>query len=98
MKMKMSKQFNDVSELMTMQLSLHLDKKNECFEHNHIIEYVNIIKINFEVKSTVSIEIFKNYTLVVVNRNLQKIKWTINKLALNEMRDRNLTLKDELCL
>jgi hypothetical protein len=53
---------------------MHLNKKNVCFEHNHTSEYVDVIKINFDVKSTVSIEIFKGYILVVVNRNLQRVK------------------------
>ena len=95
MKLKLSKHYTDStgSELMTVVLSLHLDRKNPCSEHNHTAEYVDILKINSGVKNTAATEVSKGYAPAVVNRNLQGVKWSANKTALEEAGGIHMDLK-----
>ena len=53
---------------------MHEDKKNFCSEHNHIFEYVNIIKLNSAIKFSVDDEIAKNYASIIVHKNLKRVK------------------------
>ena len=55
-KLKMVKQFlsTDPTTLTSVSLSLHQDKKdeNQCFEHNHTLEYMDHIKLNSHIRAT----------------------------------------------
>lgn len=64
MKLKLFKQHD------TMIVSLHLNAKNLYYEHKHEVEYLNVIKINFEIRLIVKNEIIKEYAFIIVNRNL----------------------------
>lgn len=73
-------------------MSLHVNK-NACLKHNHTAEYVNIIKLNFAVKITVDNEMIKEYASIQVNRLLQNVKFSINKLVLQQSDEQHLNLK-----
>ena len=72
MKLKLNRQYrdNDVDELKEIKLARHDDYR----EHSHILNYIDFVKINDEVKSVVVDEIFKEYALFVINRLLKRIK------------------------
>lgn len=42
-------------------MSLHVNK-NVYLKYNHTVKYVNIIKLNFEIKTMIENEIVKEYT------------------------------------
>ncbi|MCJ1267566.1 hypothetical protein MMC22_007451 [Lobaria immixta] len=92
MKVKLCKHYAN-TELVTVVLSLHQDYKNPCLEHNHTAEYLDTIKINSGVKVTAAAEVSKGYAPAVVNQNLQGVKWSANKVALEEAGGIHMNLK-----
>ena len=92
MKLKISKQYTG-SEIVTVTLSLHEDRKNPCSQHHHTAEFVDILKINSGVKNTAAAEVSKGYAPAAVNRNLQGVKWSANKVALEEAGGIHMDLK-----
>lgn len=92
MKMKLCKYYAD-TELVTVILFLRQDHKNPCLEHNHTAEYLDTIKINFGVKITAAAEVSKGYASAVVNQNFQGVKWSANKVTLEEADGIHMNLK-----
>ena len=72
------KQFDETKNLMTMTFNCLINKKLD-FEidqrhHNHFLEFLNDIKINFALKFTAGEKMAKGYTSKTVNKNMQKMK------------------------
>ena len=79
MKLAMIKQFNETNEgLLTVTLIRHINKKLDesinQLQHNHILEVVDSIKINFAIRLTADKEVAKEYTSGAVNRNMQGVR------------------------
>ena len=70
MKLKYSQQYRDNDELEEITLS----RLDDCLEHNHILKYIDVIKINDAVKFVVAHEVFKEYVLAIINRLLKGTK------------------------
>ena len=93
MKLKMIKKFSG-ERLTEVVLNRHQGRgKNACLEHNHQLEYIDMIKINSAVRSTAATEVSKGYAPCDVNRNLQGVKWTSNKEVLKKAGGTHLNLK-----
>ena len=98
MKLKMIKQFlsTDKDTLTSVSLSLHQEKKdeNQCFQHNHTLEYMDHIKLNSHIRATAAAEIKHGYTASSVKKLLTSIKYTANATALSEAGGKKITLSD----
>lgn len=53
---------------------LYIDKKLSCSLYNHMFNYSDSIKLNSTIKFAANHEITKDYTLVIMNCNLQEVK------------------------
>ncbi len=95
MKLKMVKSFSqsDHGILMSVEISLHLDKKNPCQQHNHEADYVDQCKINSFVMNAAGLVVASGWEVASVHSNLKGVKWTSNLTALEAAGGRHLTLK-----
>lgn len=50
------------------------EKEKICYIYNHILEYLNIIKVNFKVKNTIGTKFAKKYWPNDINKNIKKVK------------------------
>lgn len=64
-----------------------------CYKHNHSLEYLDTIKANLKVKTTVAAEVAKGYRPSDINRNIKGVKWAANKKALENVGGVHLDLK-----
>ena len=94
MKLKMVKKFSqsDSSILMTVELSLHLDKKSPCYQHNHDRDYVDQVKINSFVMHAAGEAVSKGWQIASIYSNLRGVKWTANLSALEAAGGKHLKL------
>ena len=94
MKLKMVKAFSqsDSSILMTVVLSLHLDKKSPCQQHNHERDYVDQVKINSFVMTAAGEAVSKGWQIASIYSNLRGVKWTGNLSALEAAGGKHLKL------
>ena len=94
MKLKMVKKFSqsDSSILMTVELSLHLDKKSPCYQHNHKRDYVDQVKINSFVMTAAGEAVAKGWQVASIYSNLRGVKWTANLSALEAAGGKHLKL------
>lgn len=95
MKLKMIKTYSesDRAILLSVELSLHLDKKHSCWEHNHERDYLDQCKINSFVMNTAGKAVAQDFEVSSVHSNLKGVKWTNNLTALEAAGGRHLTLK-----
>ena len=93
-KLKMVKKFSqsDSSILITVQLSLHLDKKSPCYQHNHERDYVDQVKINSFVMTAAGEAVAKGWQVASIYSNLRGVKWTANLSALEAAGGKHLKL------
>ena len=80
MKLALIKRFDETTDhLLSVKLNCHINKKFDSAinqrQHNHTLKFFDSIKINFAIKLTADQKMTKKYTLVAMNRNMQKIKW-----------------------
>ena len=69
MKLIIIKQFDDINNLLTINVKLYVDKF-----HNHTLKFLNNIKINFVVKFATENEMIKEYVFAIINKNMQEMK------------------------
>ena len=95
MKIKMVKTYSqsDHSILLSISLSLHIDKKHACWEHNHQQDYLDQVKINSFVMNIAGKAVSQRYEVHSVRSNLKGVKWTENRTALEAAGGRHITLK-----
>ncbi|KAL2047152.1 hypothetical protein N7G274_001171 [Stereocaulon virgatum] len=98
MKLKMVKQFSSINPdiLLSVSLSLHQDKKdeNQCFEHNHTLEYIDHITLNSFIQTTAADLIEHGYAPASIKQILTGIKYPVNAIALFEAGGKRVTLND----
>ena len=96
MKLKMVKTYSqsDHSILLSVEISLHLDKKHPCWEHNHGQDYVDQCKINSFVMNAAGLAVAQGWEVHSVHSNLKGVKWTHNLTALEAAGGRHLKLID----
>ena len=86
MKLAIIKQFDEASNLVSVSLGLHLNKKLDDSmdqrQHNHSLEFLDDVKINSAIMLVAGQEVAKGYAPAVVNKNMQGIKWEGNFEAL----------------
>lgn len=74
MKLNIYKLFDKKNQLVLVELVHNKlksrGKKEIYYTHNHILEYVDIIKINSKIKNTVGTEFTKGYWSSDINRNI----------------------------
>ena len=87
MKMKMIWQLNVNNVTFSMCLSIN------DLEHNHTMNYIDRTKINDVIDFVLKQKIEKSYVFVVVNKNIQNVKWKTNRVVLNAIDENVLTLK-----
>ena len=94
MKLKMVKKFSesDSSILMTIEVSLYLDKKSSCYEHNHERDFVDQVKINSFIMTAAGEAVFKGWQIASIYSNLRGVKWTVNLSALEAASGKHLKL------
>lgn len=88
MKLIIIKQFDDINNLLTINVKLYVDKF-----HNHTLKFLNNIKINFVVKFATENEMIKEYVFAIINKNMQEMKWQINLNALKKIDNIHLNFK-----
>ena len=95
MKLKMIKTYSqsDHSILLSVAVSLHLDKKYLCQQHNHELDYVDQCKINSFVMNAAGMAVAQGWEVCSVHSNMKGVKWTKNLTALEAAGGRHLTLK-----
>ena len=87
----MTKHFDQDNQLLS--ISFDAKKKPDFLnQHNHILQEVDDIKINFALKATIDEEVAKEYHPVVINRNMQDIKFERNFEALKIVDEASFTL------
>ena len=80
MKLIMIKRFDEtIDNLIFVKLSCHINKKLDFDsinqrQHNHILKFLNSIKINFVIKLNADQKVIKKYTSTAMNKNMQKIR------------------------
>ena len=96
MKLKMVKSFSpsDRSILLFIEISLHLDKKNPCHQHNHEQDFVDQCKINLFVMDVAGKAVAAGWKVASVHDNMKGVKWSGNLTALQAAGDRYLKLLD----
>ena len=97
MKLVIVKQFDEKSNLLNVTLSLHLSKKLDDIidqhQHNHILQFLDDVKINFAIKQIADEEMTKKYTSTVINKNMQSIRWEENFETLKTAEEECFNLK-----
>lgn len=95
MKLKMVKFYNqsDNSILLAVELSLHLDKKNPCQQHNHSSDFVDLCKVNSFVMSAAGKAVASGWEVASIHSNLKGVKWSHNLTALEAAGGKHLTLQ-----
>ena len=73
---------SDRNILLSVELSLHLNKKDPCQQHNHEADFVDQCKINSFVMDTVGGAVAAGWEVYSVHRNIKGVKWTSNLTAL----------------
>ena len=96
MKLKVINRFNsaDTSQLETVSLSLHTEKKKPCFVHNHDLDFSDTIKINSFIMDAVGQQVALGYEPAHIHRVLVGVKWTGNLTALKAAGGTHFDLKD----
>lgn len=73
-KLNIYKLFDDKNQLVLVDLVRNqlksYGKEEIYYTHNHILEYIDIIKVNFKVKNTVRTEVAKKYWLGDIKKNI----------------------------
>ena len=67
--------------------------KEKCKVHNHDLNYFDQTKINDEIRIVVDRKMIKSYRFAHINRNMQRVKWKINHVALKTTDDLIMNLK-----
>ena len=95
MKLKMVKTYSqsDHNILMSVEISLHLDKKHPCYQHNHEQDFMDQCKINSFVMNVVGRAVATGWEVSSIHSNMKGVKWTTNLTALEAAGGRHLTLK-----
>ena len=95
MKLKMVKYFSqsDNSILLSVKVSLHLEKKSPCEQHNHESDYVDQCKINSFVMNVAGQAVATGWEIASIFSNLSGVKWTSNLTALEAAGSRHLKSK-----
>lgn len=96
-KLNMYKVWDEKNQLVSVTL-LHNEPKSQgkedvCYMHNHILEYLDIIKVTSKVKNTVGTKVAKGYQPSDINRNIKGVKWAANKASLEDEKGEHLDLK-----
>ena len=96
MKLKMIKTYSqsDDSVLLFIEISLHIDKKHPCYEHNHTQDFLDLIKINSFVMKIAGKVVSQGVDVCSVHSILKDVKWTNNLTALEAAGGKHLNLKD----
>ena len=94
MKLKMVKSYSqsDPSTLSSVEISLHLDKRRPCWQHNHERDYVDQCKINSFVMNAIGLAVAQGWEVASVHSNIKGVKWTNNLTALEAAGGRYLNL------
>ena len=97
MKLTIIKQFDKASNLLKIFLKMHVNKKlNNSMEqrqHNHTLEFLDDVKINSAIKFVAEQKVTKKYISIVVNKNMQDIKWKENFEILKTANEASFNLK-----
>ncbi len=63
------------------------------YKYNHLLEYLDTIKVNLKMKNTVAAKVAKRYCPSDINKNIKGVKWVANKKVLDNPRGVYLDLK-----
>lgn len=83
---------SDISILLTVILSLHLNKKSPCYQHDHERDFVDQVKINSFVMIASGEAVAKGWQIVSIYSNLRGVKWTVNLSVLKAAGGKHLKL------
>ena len=95
MKLKRVKTYSqsDHGILMSVELSLHLDKTSPCQQHDHEADYVDQCRIKSIVMNAAGLAVAIGWEVASVHSNMRGVKWTSNLTALGATGGRHLNLK-----
>ena len=96
MKLKMVKSYSqsDHGILLSVEISLHLDKKHPCWQHNHERDFVDQCNINSFVMDAAGRAVATGWEVASIFSNLRGVKWANNLTALEAAGGKHLKLLD----
>jgi hypothetical protein len=94
--MKLKKTFweSSIPSKGYVQIELLRDKKSPCYEHNHTLEHLDIVKRNSAIKAVAGEEVGKGYRASEVKRNMTGTIRETHKVILEQAGGKHLNLLD----